>query len=142
MNQLGSLIEPAWEGSPPNLYSNMIVNYGRVQERFNWQTWKVCVRVIVPSRQRREISTNMYYVYILRSVKNKKIYIGYCSDINIRLVQHNSGKTRSTKSGIPWKIIYTETFSTRQDAYRRERQMKSYKGGEAFKKLWKGAGAV
>ena len=41
------------------------------------------------------------------------------------------------KKYLPWKIVYTETFKTKSEAYKRELQIKSYKGGNAFKKLIK-----
>lgn len=40
-----------------------------------------------------------------------------------------------TLSGIPYVVVHQEQYPTRQDAYRRERQIKRYKGGNAFKKL-------
>lgn len=76
-----------------------------------------------------------YFVYILQSNKTKKFYTGSCQDTDIRLGEHNSGQVRSTKSGVPWTLIKLEEFLTRQDAYKRERQIKSYKGGEAFRNL-------
>lgn len=76
-----------------------------------------------------------YYVYVIRSGRNRRYYVGSCGDIDNRLREHNSGETKSTKYGIPWKIIYTERFATEKEAYRREREIKSYKGGNAFKKL-------
>jgi len=77
----------------------------------------------------------MYYLYIIQSEKMGKHYTGVTGDLESRLRQHNSGKTRSTKSGIPWRLIYSEHFPTRGDAIARERQVKSYRGGNAFKKL-------
>lgn len=77
----------------------------------------------------------MYKVYILQSEINSKYYTGYSSNIEKRIEQHNQGQNISTKSGIPWKIIYTESYPNKKDAWLRERQIKSYKGGEAFKKL-------
>jgi len=77
----------------------------------------------------------MYYVYIIKSEIVEKYYIGYTSNIINRLKHHNSGANRSTKPFHPWKIIYTETYNTKKEAWLRERQIKSYKGGEAFKKL-------
>ncbi|PIY92779.1 MAG: endonuclease, partial [Candidatus Magasanikbacteria bacterium CG_4_10_14_0_8_um_filter_42_12] len=44
-------------------------------------------------------------------------------------------RVRSTKSGVPWKLVYTELFNTKSDAYKREMQIKSYKGGNAFREL-------
>ena len=52
-----------------------------------------------------------------------------------RLKYHNVGKNKSTKVGIPWKIIRQEHFDNKRDAWLREHQIKSYKGGVAFKKL-------
>jgi putative endonuclease len=77
----------------------------------------------------------MYKVYILQSEKNGKYYIGYSSNLDKRIKQHNGGINISTKGGVPWKIIYTEDYNDKKDAWLRERQIKSYKGGEAFKKL-------
>lgn len=76
-----------------------------------------------------------WYIYILQSEKNGKYYIGYTSNVDERLKTHNQKMVRATKSGAPWKIIHTEEFQNRQEAYRRERQIKRYKSGEAFKKL-------
>lgn len=77
----------------------------------------------------------MYVVYILKSEVQVRYYIGHSHDMSVRLTNHNSGKVRSTKAYRPWKIAYSESFATKQDAYKREHQIKSYKGGEAFKKL-------
>ena len=79
----------------------------------------------------------MYQVYILKSEIKEKYYIGHSHDITLRLERHNHGHVRSTKAYCPWKIIYSESFESKQEAYKRELQIKSYKGGEAFKKLIK-----
>ncbi len=77
----------------------------------------------------------MFKVYIIQSLSNDKYYIGHTIDLGKRLNQHNFGKVRSTKSGTPWKLVYSETFNNKSEAYRRELQIKSYKGGNAFKSL-------
>ena len=77
----------------------------------------------------------MYWTYILKSEKAVRYYVGSTDDVEARLARHNSGRNKSTKFGIPWKLIYSESFFTKQEAYRREFQIKSYKGGAAFKKL-------
>ena len=77
----------------------------------------------------------MYNTYIIQSLKNKKYYIGHCENLEDRLKRHNTGKVKSTKYGKPWTLIYIEEFKTRGEAYRRELQIKSYKGGMAFKNL-------
>lgn len=75
-----------------------------------------------------------YLVYILQSETNK-YYIGHTSNLNQRLNQHNNGECKSTKFDQNWKIVYQELFKTRGKAMTREKQIKSYKSGEAFKKL-------
>lgn len=80
----------------------------------------------------------MYKVYILESLNNlNRHYIGHTNDLNVRLQRHNEGLVRSTKAYAPWKIIHTEFFESRSEAYKREMQIKSYKGGNAFKNLIK-----
>ena len=77
----------------------------------------------------------MFIVYILFSASKKRYYIGHTENLAQRQKRHNSGLVRSTKNGIPWTVIYSEEYSIKSEAYRRELQMKAYKGGEAFKKL-------
>jgi putative endonuclease len=76
-----------------------------------------------------------YFVYILRSEKDSSYYIGQTRDLERRLIRHNRGGGNFTKKKIPYRLIYSETWPTRNDAVSRERLIKSYKGGEAFKKL-------
>ncbi len=80
----------------------------------------------------------MHYVYIIRSVKDGKYYIGETSDVITRLNYHNSGKQQSTKNRIPFELVLSEEYMTREEALRREKQIKSWKGGEAFKRLIRG----
>ena len=77
----------------------------------------------------------MYFVYILQSSQDKSYYVGHTQDLKVRLKRHNNGRVRSTKSRLPWRLIYQEEYKTKQKAYRRELQVKRYKGGQAFKKL-------
>ena len=74
-----------------------------------------------------------HYVYILQSQKDGKYYIGETCDVSARLAFHNSGKQRSTRNRIPFVLIKTEQFTTREEALQRERQIKKWKGGNAFK---------
>ena len=76
-----------------------------------------------------------YYVYILQSLKDHKYYIGSCSNVEARLRFHNSGLQRSTKNRIPFCIVYTEEYQNKASALAREKQIKKYKGGQAFKRL-------
>ncbi|HEY4488713.1 MAG TPA: GIY-YIG nuclease family protein [Candidatus Paceibacterota bacterium] len=77
----------------------------------------------------------MYYVYILRSEKNGKLYKGLTEDLRRRLDEHNSGHSGFTKSGAPWKLVYYEAFISRRDARREELFLKSGKGKERIKYL-------
>jgi len=65
------------------------------------------------------------YVYMLKSLKDKKFYTGCTADIKKRLKQHNSGRVRSTKARRPFELVYWESFRTRSEAMKRERRLKS-----------------
>ena len=62
----------------------------------------------------------MYHVYILKSERNGKHYIGYTEDLETRLLAHNSGKVRSTKAYKPYKLIYKEEYEDKNIARNRE----------------------
>lgn len=80
----------------------------------------------------------MFYIYILQSEKDNGYYIGYTSNLKMRLMWHNEGKNVSTKYRRPLRLIYNERFLNKKDAIRREKEIKSYKGGNAFKTLIQG----
>jgi putative endonuclease len=77
----------------------------------------------------------MYIVYIIRSQTTGRYYIGSTHDLHQRLAHHNSGANRSTKGKGPWEKVYTELQPDKTSALKRERQIKSYKGGNAFYQL-------
>jgi putative endonuclease len=52
----------------------------------------------------------MFNFYILKSLVTGKYYIGSTRDVLARLKLHNTGKVQSTKSDLPWQIIYIESF--------------------------------
>ena len=81
---------------------------------------------------RRKPNTKMYFVYIIQSLKNKKRYIAYTSNIEKRLEYHNKGLNRSTKPYRPYELIYLENQLTKKGALSREKVLKSYKGGKAL----------
>ena len=80
-----------------------------------------------------------YHVYILKSLKDNKYYIGSTSNVHARLNYHNSGRQRSTKNRIPFILVLFEELQSKELALKRERQIKSWKGGEQFRALisWK-----
>lgn len=71
---------------------------------------------------------SMWYVYLLVSQRNGKWYTGSTKSLQKRILSHNSGKNRSTKAGIPWKLIYCEISLNRDDARAREKYLKSGMG--------------
>jgi len=76
-----------------------------------------------------------YYVYILLSLKNKNLYVGYTSDLKRRIDQHNRGKTDSLKHRRPLKLIYYEAFLDKKDAMKKETFYKSGRGHEIIYKM-------
>jgi len=79
----------------------------------------------------------MFYVYILVSeIKGLRFYIGMAQDIDRRLKEHNSGKSRSTKGYVPWKLFKTEVFETRMEARNREKYLKSGAARERIREQW------
>ena len=77
----------------------------------------------------------MFKVYILKNSISGRHYIGSTNDIERRLSEHNRGQTKSTRQEGVWEVIYTEEFENALEAKQREKLIKSYKGGNAFKKL-------
>ncbi|PIR67758.1 endonuclease [bacterium CG_4_10_14_0_2_um_filter_33_32] len=77
----------------------------------------------------------MYYVYIIYSSKLDKTYKGSTDNLRERIDSHNNRKVKSTKLGIPWKLIYYEAFISKVDAKREELFLKSGKGRERLQYL-------
>ncbi len=70
----------------------------------------------------------MHYVYALRSLKNRRFYIGYSANLRKRFSDHVSGGSSATSHRGPWKLIYYEAYVERDDALGRERYLKSGSG--------------
>ena len=73
----------------------------------------------------------MHYVYVLRSVTDYGLYIGYSANLRKRIQQHVQGDSFATSYRGPWKLIYYEAYLERHDALGRERYLKSG-GGRRF----------
>ena len=69
----------------------------------------------------------MFYVYILKSLKDGTYYKGFTEDYKKRLEEHNSGLSRFTSGKLPWQLIYVEAHSTKKDALIREKKLKKCK---------------
>src|SRR5436190_13861773 len=80
------------------------------------------------SRGWRGRHTGMFYVYLLHSTKDNGFYIGYSTDLKRRLPEHTRGASFATKSRGPWKLVYYEAYTEREDAEGREKFLKSGAG--------------
>ena len=78
----------------------------------------------------------MYRVYVLRSLRNGKRYVGFTKEtVEERLRQHRSGSTQWTKQNGPFELVHTEEVDDKQTAQRRERFLKSGHGREILNRL-------
>ncbi|MEK7096669.1 MAG: GIY-YIG nuclease family protein [Patescibacteria group bacterium] len=80
----------------------------------------------------------MYYVYVIQSIKSGDLYFGYTPDLKRRLENHNTGKCKSTKTNMPWKVIYYEAYSSSELAKIREKRLKQF--GQSYAMLKKRIG--
>jgi len=79
----------------------------------------------------------MYFVYILKSLKDGKLYTGYTNDLKRRFFEHNRGLIKITKWRRPFKLIFYEAFLNQQDATAREKYFKSLYGSKERKRIVK-----
>ena len=77
----------------------------------------------------------MYYVYVLQSLKNRRLYIGRTENLKRRLREHKAGKIWTTKRMLPIRLIFYEAFLSKQDVIRRERYFKTAKGKSSLKMM-------
>jgi putative endonuclease len=80
------------------------------------------------------------YCYILFSRKLNKYYVGSTPDMERRLDDHNRGKEKFTRTGVPWELVYTETFEDLTIARRRELEIKKKKSRKYIESLIRSAG--
>ena len=77
----------------------------------------------------------MFYVYILKSKKDKKSYIGSTNDLRARIKLHNGGGVSSTKFRRPLILIYYEAYLAESDARKREQKLKNF--GQGITNIYK-----
>ncbi len=82
----------------------------------------------------------MYHVYVLRSDRSNRSYIGSTSDLKRRVEEHNAGLATATKHWGPWELVYTEEHPNRGSAMRRERHLKTGRGRDELKRLLESMG--
>jgi putative endonuclease len=81
--------------------------------------------VVIP---RNEVKWDMYYVYILESVKTKKYYIVTTDNLKRRINEHNSGNSDFTSWSGPYKLVWFSAFQNKTKAYSFEKYLKSSSG--------------
>lgn len=84
-----------------------------------------------------DVSSGKLYVYILFSLKDRGLYIGFTTDLKNRLIKHANGKVTATKFRRPLKLIHYEFFINVKDAKAREKYLKSGYGRDQLKQFLK-----
>lgn len=79
-------------------------------------------------------SMRFYYTYVLKSDKDKNLYVGWTNDLKERINAHLRGKTKSTKSRLPLRLVYYEACLDRAGAIKREKQLKTGFGRSYLKR--------
>lgn len=77
----------------------------------------------------------MYYVYVLHSKKDNKLYTGCTNNLQERFRLHNLGKIKATENRRPFLLIYYECFINKQDAFIREQWLKTGWGRNHLKTI-------
>ena len=76
----------------------------------------------------------MWDVYVIRSLKNGRLYTGSTNDLERRLQEHDRGKNRYVRYAGPFELVYTEEHGTRLEARQREIFLKSGRGRALLKR--------
>ncbi len=76
-----------------------------------------------------------YYVYIIQSQKDESYYIGTTGDLSERILRHNQGRNKYTKTKRPWELLFFEEYPDRSCAMKREYAIKRRKSKDYITKL-------
>lgn len=77
----------------------------------------------------------MFYFYIIRSLRNNKLYLGQTIDLKARLISHNKGENLATKPNIPYELIFYSAFKNEKDAINCEKYFKTTAGWKRLHKM-------
>jgi len=78
----------------------------------------------------------MYYVYVLKSLKNNKRYIGHTGkNPQLRTKEHNAGSNQYTKGNRPYELVYSERHGSEDFAIKREKFLKSGAGRRVLNRI-------
>jgi putative endonuclease len=75
----------------------------------------------------------VYYAYVIQSFAGNSLYKGHCNNLELRLRQHNAGKTKSIRNKGPFALIYFEEYENENDAIAREKYFKTAAGRRFLK---------
>jgi len=81
------------------------------------------------------VSLGMYYFYILYSKSLDRYYLGHTSDLKERLRRHITNHKGYTGKANDWQVVYKEHYTSKNQAYKRERQVKARKSKASIQKL-------
>jgi putative endonuclease len=76
----------------------------------------------------------MFYTYVLKSKKDKELYIGFSSNLKRRIIEHNKGLVEATKDRIPLELVYYEACCNEKKAIEREKGLKTRFGRSYLKR--------
>ena len=76
-----------------------------------------------------------FYTYIIYSASLDQYYTGHSEILEERLFRHTNSGSKATKKVHDWKLVYTESFETRSEAYRREMEIKKKKSRQYIERL-------
>ena len=77
----------------------------------------------------------MAHVYILYSQTIDTYYVGSTINLEDRLLRHNAGRSKYTKRGIPWTLVYAKEYATKAEACREEYRIKAEKSRKYIEQL-------
>ena len=89
------------------------------------------------TRRKAQNKLSMFFAYVLLSRADQNLYIGFSSNLEKRLDDHNNGRVRATKRRRPLELIYYEAYLNKKDAEGREKFLKSGSGHRFLKKQLK-----
>ena len=77
---------------------------------------------------------NLYSVYVIKSLTSGLLYVGMAQNVQNRLNEHNSGKSKFTSGHRPWVLVYSEEVGSTQEARKKEKYYKSTAGKNFLRK--------
>ena len=77
----------------------------------------------------------MFHTYIIYSESIDKFYVGYTHNLTLRLERHNNGWGKYSSRGVPWNLVYSEEFSSKSEAIKRENEIKKKKSRKYIESL-------